>query len=234
VKKTILLTAFAAFAWAQQAHAALVISEVLFNEIGSDTKGEWLEIYNSGSSTIDLSSYKIGDEETQGAASDTEGMFQFPSGASILPGEAQVIAVDADLFATQHAGMLPTYEVSGTNAVVPNLMVYSAWDPDAAPPNTINLANTNDQAVLLDGSDAIIDSVSWGSSTFSFSPALGSAGNGESYERITPATDTNTAADWRLASSPTPGTVPVPEPTAAALSAMALVAALRSRRNQLK
>jgi hypothetical protein len=230
MKKRMMLAALVALGLLQtRAQAALVISEVLFNELGSNTLGEWLEIYNNGAAAIDLSSYKIGDEETQSATSTTEGMFQFPSGATILPGQVQVIAVDANVFSTSY-GFLPTYEVSGANATVPNLSLYSAWDPDGT---TINMSNTNDQALILDGSDAIVDAASWGSSTFAFNPALGSAGDGVSYERISPNTDTNTAADWRLGSVSSPGVVPaVPEPTTAILAAVAVMALVRVRRAQ--
>jgi hypothetical protein len=229
MKKRMMFAALVALGLLQtRAQAALVISEVLFNELGSNTLGEWLEIYNNGASAIDLSSYKIGDEETQGATSATEGMFQFPSGASILPGQVQVVAVDANVFSASY-GFLPAYEVSGSNATVPNLTLYSAWDPDGT---TINMSNTNDQALILDGSDALVDAASWGN-TFAFNPALGSAGDGVSYERINPNTDTNTAADWRLGSNSSPGVVPaVPEPTTAILAAAALMAVVRVRRAQ--
>jgi hypothetical protein len=230
MKKRMMLAALVALGLLQtRAQAALVISEVLFNELGSNTLGEWLEIYNNGAAAFNLSSYKIGDEETPGATSTTEGMFQFPSGASILPGQVQVVAVDANVFSASY-GFLPAYEVSGSNATVPNLSLYSAWDPDGT---TINMSNTNDQALILDGSDAIVDAASWGSSTFAFNPALGSAGDGVSYERINPNTDTNTAADWRLGSVSSPGVVPaVPEPTTAILAAVAVMAVVRVRRAQ--
>ena len=56
---------------------AFVISEVLYNEVGSSFLGEWIEIYNGTGSSIDLSNYKIGDEETSGQTGNTEALFQF-------------------------------------------------------------------------------------------------------------------------------------------------------------
>lgn len=218
---------------AKPASAALVISEVLFNEIGSDTDGEWYEIYNSGPAAIDLSNYKIGDEEASGATSTTEGMYQFPAGASIAPGDVQVVAVNANQFLA-HYGFLPTYEnafddganVGGDNATVPNLVLHSAWDPDGT---RINGANANDQLLLLDGSDAIVDAVSWGNA-FAFDPGLGTAADGQSYERINANVDTDSANDWRLGSPSSPGTVSIPEPAAGALAALAMIAFAARRR----
>jgi hypothetical protein len=213
---------------AAPSHAALLISEVCFNEVGSDTTGEWIEIFNNGSSAVDLTNYKIGDEETNGGTSTTEAMFQFPSGASIGPGAVQIVAVSATRFNTVY-GFLPTYESSSTDAGVPDLTIYSAWDPDGG---QISMSNSNDQAVLLDPLDAIADATSWGN-TFAFNPAVDITGNldGQSIERIDPYSDTNTAADWHLgpttspaATRSTPGTVPaVPEPATLLIGVMSVV-----------
>ncbi len=96
--KSAVLTALVAGVAAQQANAAVKISEVLFNEFESDVGGEWIEIYNTGTTPIDLSNYKIGEEETSGATSTTESMWQFPAGAIISPGQVQIVANNADRF----------------------------------------------------------------------------------------------------------------------------------------
>jgi hypothetical protein len=208
--------------------AGLMINEVVFNEVGSDVTGEWIEIFNTGPTTIDLTNYKIGDEETSGALGGaTEAMQRFPAGASIAPGELQVVAVSATRFLTVY-GILPTYEASATNALVPDLLPYPAWDPDGG---AFNMANGNDQAVILDAADAIVDAASWGSSTFAFNPALGAALDGQSYERKNAYFDTNTADDWATvgtiddaaADRSTPFTANVPEP-ATTLIALGLAA----------
>lgn len=212
----------------QSARAAVVISEVLFNEVGSDATGEWIEIYNNGAATVDLSAWKIGDEETSGGTGTSEGMFQFPPGAMIAAGEVQIVAVDADTFNANY-GFLPAYEVTGANAGVPNLTVYSAWDNDG---DKINMSNSNDQAVLLDGADAIADAVSWGG-TFAFDPALDASAesDGQSWERINATIDTDTAADWQLGNPSSPGVVSiVPEPAAAALAVLAAAGCLAAGR----
>ena len=217
------------------ARATLIINEVVVNEVGSDVTGEWIEIYNKGDTTIDLSNYKIGDEETSGGTGTTEALHQFPSGASIAPGEIQIIAVSATRFFTLY-NVNPTYEASATDAAVPDMTIYSTWDSDGG---AFNMANTNDQAVLLDGSDLIIDAASWGTSTFAFDPPLGAALDGQSYERINVNVDTNTADDWQAtpgdtaAARSTPFAVQVPEPGAIGLLAGAALLALgRGRRRR--
>lgn len=201
-----------------QLHAALVISEVLYNESGSDRDGEFYEIFNNGGAAIDLTNYKIGDEETQGSSSVTEGMFEFPAGAMIGPGEVQVVGVNANVFESVY-GFLPNYEVNvsaGDNAGVPNLAVYAAWDPDG---DRINGSNSNDQLLILDGDDNLVDAVNWGNTVF-LDPGLdsGAEADGQSYERINPFVDTDTAADWALGSPSSPGQV-IPEPATLLLAA---------------
>lgn len=202
---------------AMTARSAVIISEVLFNEVGSDTTGEWIEIYNTGTVSVDLTDWKIGDEETSGGTGDTEGMFRFPAGSSIGPGAVQVIAVSAARFSTVY-GFTPTYEIGtgGDTPVVPNLTVHTPWDPETAATNTISMSNSNDQILLLDPTDVLIDAANWGN-TFQFNPGLGTALDGQSYFRPNVAVDTNTAADW--AGSPdtgvastrsSPGVIPEP------------------------
>lgn len=220
---------------APTSRGALLISEVVFNEVGSDVTGEWIEIYNDTPAAIDLSNYKIGDEETSGQSSATEALFKFPAGASIAPQQVQVIAVSATRFNTVY-GFMPTYESGGTEAGVPDMTIYSTWDPDGG---QINMSNTNDQAVLVDPTDTIIDATSWGN-TFAFNPAVDVSANidGQAIERINARLDTNTAGDWQLgttgtpaASRSTPFSVPIPEPsTLALLLGSAIVFAARRRR----
>lgn len=212
---------------------AFVISEVLYNEVGSSFLGEWIEIYNGTGSSIDLSNYKIGDEETSGQTGNTEALFQFPAGATIAAGEVQIIASGAVRFAEVY-GFAPNYEfafigdgstAASDDAAVPNLTVYSSWDSDG---NRLNMSNSNDQAVLVDPSDAVIDAVSWGN-TFAFNPGLSATvQDGQSYGRANASIDTNTAADWQTGALSSPGVVVVPEPTS--LMGIAVIGVVRRRR----
>ncbi|TGU81367.1 lamin tail domain-containing protein, partial [Mesorhizobium sp. M00.F.Ca.ET.186.01.1.1] len=65
------------------------ITEILYDADGSDDGTEFLEISNLGTKTVDISGYMIGDEETRGGG---EGMFAFPQGTKLAPGQSVTIA----------------------------------------------------------------------------------------------------------------------------------------------
>jgi hypothetical protein len=215
------------FAGIARAGDHLILSEIVANEVGSTFDGEWYEIYNPTNAAIDLSNFKIGDEETKLGTGTTEGMFQFPAGASIAPGQLQVVASYASRFKSLY-GFAPNYEVGNTapatgdpawvdDAAVPNMSVYNAWDPDGA---KLNMSNTNDQSLILDGSDNIVDQASWVDSTFYFNPSLPTAADGQSWERLNLDIDTNTAADWRLTPAAPAGATWTTKSTPGALPAI--------------
>ena len=89
----------------------LLISEVYYDTIGDDNIEEWIEIYNPTPNSIDLSNYKIGDEETQGGS---EGMFQFPAGSFIASLDQKVIAKSAGGFYNLYQ-KYPDFEMTPTD-----------------------------------------------------------------------------------------------------------------------
>ncbi|MBB5351058.1 hypothetical protein HNR46_001292 [Haloferula luteola] len=218
-----------AFAWVSSvSQGALVISEVLYNEVGSNTAGEFIELFNNGAFSIDLTGYRIGDEETSGDSSATESMYAFPSGSTIAAGQTIVIGIGSGTFFANY-GFRPDYEIIDDSASVPNLVLDSTWDPDGG---VINLSNSNDQLLLLDDAGQVVDMVSWGN-TFAMNPALDASAesDGQSYHRIDPFVDTDTAADWALttgASLSTPGVVPEPGVTVLGIAGLGLL--VRRRR----
>ena len=188
------------------AEAALVISEVLYNEVATDMTGEWIEIFNTGSGAIDLSNHKIGDEETKNPPiGEMGGLWQFPAGATIPAGGVQIVAISAVRFNALYS-FKPTYEVVDTDPLVPNLSHYLLWSNN--PSKVISMNNAHDQALIIDGNDTLVDGVDWGATMFEFIVPTLSSGvlDGQSYMRID-ATDTNTAADWQLGSPSSPGIV---------------------------
>jgi hypothetical protein len=178
--------------------AALLISEVLFNEVGADLQGEWIEIVNTGSVAIDLSGYKIGDEETMHPPTPAEsgGMWRFPANASIGVGEVQIIAVGATRFESLY-GFRPTYEVVNTNGLVPDLTHYNEWSNN--PMNVINMGNVQDQALILDANDVRVVEVRWGGP----GELAGTLPDGHSYEQV----NVEVGGGWILGGPSTPGSV---------------------------
>lgn len=176
----------------------LVISEVLFDCAGTEPNGEWIELYNAGCSTIDLSNYKVGDEVS---ADGTEGMTRFPSGASIAPDQAIVIANRASAFFANH-GLYPDYEMIDSEAAVPDMENYTAWTD-----GSVRLDNDGDDVLVLDAADHVVDGLSWGTSSYFFSPAAPDVAQGHTLERWPADGDSNAAADWLDQAAPGPGEV---------------------------
>ncbi len=134
----------------------LLISEVYYDTIGDDNIEEWIEIYNPTPNSIDLSNYKIGDEETQGGS---EGMFQFPAGSFIASLDQKVIAKSAGGFYNLYQ-KYPDFEMTPTDDEISDfsqtmdMSKFSSWGT-----GSLSLTNTGDEILLLDNSDNVIDAV---------------------------------------------------------------------------
>jgi hypothetical protein len=181
----------------------LLISEVLFSPLTVQPQGEWIEIYNAGSGEVDLSDYKVGDEETQGHI---EGMLQFPAGASISAGQVVVIANQAVTYLSTY-GVLPDYEIVDSSALVADMSNYSIWGL-----GEVDLYDLGDEVLLLNESDELVDALSWGNSTWAFNPSAPSVTQGHSLERRPADQDTDVAGDWFDQSTPKPGEVDLTPP----------------------
>lgn len=183
----------------------LVISEIMLNPLGSEPGNEWVEIYNRSQDQIDLFGYKLGDSETIG---DLEGMYVFPKGAKIQPGEIILVANQSVLF-TNIFGFQPDFELADSDPEVADLLKYQHWAG-----GVINFRNDGDEAILLNPDDKPVDILSWGDSNFAFNPSAPKPEDGMSLERNPADVDTNNASDWSILSEPEPGQVNVDSPTA--------------------
>lgn len=126
----------------------VIVNEVLSNELGSDTTGEFVELANIGSDAVDLSGFTI-----------------------------------ADAVAVRHTFPAGTTLAAGTRIVV-----------TAA----LGLSNSGDTVTVRDASDAIVDTVTFGS-----------APDGVSFNRAPDLTGTTWALHTTLSSaSSSPGTAP--------------------------
>lgn len=182
----------------------LLISEVLYDPDGLEPQGEWVEIFNPGVTAVDLSVYKLGDEEMAGGP---EGMFQFPEESFLPPGGVIVVANQAVAFFQSH-GLYPDFELYESDPAISNLVKYTSWSG-----GNVELSNGGDEVLLLDALDQPVDSLSWGSSKYAFDPSLSVIQQGHSYERKPAFQDTDTQQDWMDQVLPDPGKVDVSLPT---------------------
>jgi hypothetical protein len=180
---------------------SLLISEIVYDSTCStDVNCEWVEIYNAGESTVDLTGFKIGDEETPAG---TEGMLSFPDGTSIAAGQVLVIANKAVDFESLY-GFAPDFEMYGDDPDVPNLTRYASWAS-----GSVQFNNDADEVLLLNPSDEIVDALSWGSSTVFMDPSAPDVAAGHSLERNPANQDTDAASDWTDQPQPAPGQVTI-------------------------
>jgi beta-lactamase superfamily II metal-dependent hydrolase len=155
----------------------VVFSEVLYDTPGTDADEEWIEIYNNSPMDIDLSGWKITDNNGIGAT------FTIPDGESIVSGTYYTIAANSTGFTALYG--------------------YDADAYGSLPP----LNNDGDALILKDGNGNTIDAIAWeGGTTGGIPTGWGStslpiAATGETIIRTTSTVDTNTYADWSTASN---------------------------------
>src|SRR5581483_1064214 len=114
------------------AHAgALSITEIMYDLPGGDTGREWIEVKNTGTTSADLSSWKLFEANTNHKISAI-------AASNIAPGEYAVIADDSDKFKTD-------------NASYTGLLFDSAF----------SLSNTGETISLRDESGNDIDTVTY-------------------------------------------------------------------------
>ncbi len=131
-----------------------LISEVFINPEGEDANKEWIEIYNPGFDTVNLSGWSVGDALNSGDYGD--GRYTFPAGAQLLPKQVIVVAACATEFATRY-GLNPTYEWTACDPLVPDMSPVAQWEGFG-----LALGNASDEVLLLDATDTIVDSAAWG------------------------------------------------------------------------
>ncbi len=148
----------------------LIITKVMFYpDTSNEPTYEWVEIHNPTNNPIDLTNYVIGDVDNLLGDTDPEdGLYVFPDGAIIPPGGYIVIAYDATAFYETY-GFKPTYEISGTDPDVPDLVKYDTKYGTNKFPGNWNLSDTGDEVILgvdVNGFIKVIDAVWYGSSTY--------------------------------------------------------------------
>jgi hypothetical protein len=184
--------------------ANILISEVLYDPVNpADPSGEWVELFNWGSSSIQLGCLMVGDEEIKGGA---EGMYTFPENSAVLPSGIIVIAKEADSFASTY-GFDPDYEIIDSEPGIPNMVKNGGWGS-----GTLYLSNSGDEILLVADEKVLIDEVSWGSSVFAFDPSVPKVGECHSIARYPIDKDTDAASDWMEETDPNPGSINLGNP----------------------
>ena len=163
----------------------LLISEVLYDPLGTEPNREWIEIYNNTSSPVELTDWTISDNMSTDVISPT---------VTIPVGGCLVIAASEEFY-TSYPGF--------TGAIV--------FVADGKIGN--GLGNAGDRLILKDSEGIVIDQMSYGTDATAFDPACLDVAEGHSLERSPANVDTDTAADWIDQEFPNPGSVTVPTPT---------------------
>lgn len=174
----------------------LLITEFYYNPPGLDEEREWVEIANISNQSLQLSGYGLGDEEQIGQG---EGMLRFPEGSEIGAGEGIVIAQTAVGFRALF-GANPDFEVQDTDAAVPDMLADTQWAY-----GRFALANDGDEIILVDDQGTLLDALNYGDRATFFTPNIPGVVSGQSIERAPAFCDTDSAADWRPQTIPTPG-----------------------------
>jgi hypothetical protein len=180
------------FALALFLFPASLCGQLLVNEVFTGDP-DWIEIVNLGTTTEDLSSYKIRFGGNSGM-SFTQGVYTIPNGTMLAPNGVLVITDDPSTsLPLVPVGVFKGY--AGSNIV---------W-------NTTPTAGTNGAVALNNAFDIGLDRMKWGSPITDFS-SYGSTWTGTiaptaaTMYRGSPF-DTDGPADWSSAAQPTPGAI---------------------------
>lgn len=160
------------------AAAGVVVNEIMFNPstaLGDDNNYEWVEIFNNGSSPVDISGWTLTDLDSGSGCI-------VPGGTSIPASGYLVFARDAASFTSHYGGSVPMVAWTGS------------WGS--------GLSNTADEVVLLNASSTTIDSLSyddstdWGSDYGDDNTYADCDGDGASLERSNPSGSSTDPDNW--------------------------------------
>lgn len=113
-------------------HAQVAISEVMYDPAGTDTKREWVEVCNVGSSSADLTAFKLFENGSN------HGVVAFSGGNNLDVGACGVIADDPASFKIDYPG-------------------FSGFLFDSS----FSLSNSGEQLVIKNASDTDVDSTTY-------------------------------------------------------------------------
>lgn len=173
-------------------HASVTISEVMYDPAGSDTNQEWIELYNSGDTSVDIAKWSFSD----GSSATKHGLNAPPKnggvGTTVIPaGGYVIIADDATTFVSAFPSVSPVLDST-----------MSLPDPKAGVAVTVTLYDADktltDSFVYVGGSNADNKGDSVQRSAAGIIPALPTPGvaNAQTADTTdTTSTDTQTTTD---------------------------------------
>jgi len=181
--------------------STLLITEVYYDTVGTDSAEEFIEIYNPNSFPVNISDYKIGDDEEKGTGTN-EGMYEFPTGTVIASYATITIALKSTGFKALF-GKPPDFETTiNTDSDVPDMIKYTSWST-----KSIELSNTGDEFLLLNELDYPLDIVVYENGSYTGVTPHSGVSTGKSIQRDPPNQDTdNCSADFQEG-TPTPTTL---------------------------
>ena len=139
------------FTSAGEVEAPVVISRFSPNQ--ANAAAEFVEVANASSVTVNLSSFKLGDEASTTA--DDEGMHSFPVGTTLAAGSRVVVARSGAAYQTAFA-QLPDFELEPTSAA-PDMNQFGVWSVGAP-----DFADPGEELLVLDRANTIVDVVTYG------------------------------------------------------------------------
>ena len=149
---------------------SLVINEIMYDPLPN--KSEYIELYNQGNETVDLSGWKIADKRDTSITSTTHIMTRSPF--NLGEGEYVVITADSSLL----------HQFDYLRDISSHVIVKS---------NLSGLNNTGDSIILSDQTGRIIDSLFYSPSWHN--PEIDDV-NGRSLERINPLLPSTDKRNW--------------------------------------
>ncbi|MCB9078695.1 MAG: lamin tail domain-containing protein [Anaerolineaceae bacterium] len=174
----------------------ILIGEFLYDGQTSSSEGdEFVELCNPNTTTVDLTGYKVGDEESAGGG---ESMYRLPDGTLLGASNCLVIAKNAQDFQDRF-DFPPDFAVG-------DLDKYTAWGR-----GSWSLSNSGDELVVLGPADQILDSVAYRNGDYTILGLEAGATAPEPYslQRVWP-TDTNSMPHDFVRAAPNPGVLTVP------------------------
>ncbi|HXG46860.1 MAG TPA: lamin tail domain-containing protein, partial [Methylomirabilota bacterium] len=155
----------------------IVINEIMYNPISGRESDEYIELYNRGATTVDLSQWRF----------DAGVDFTFPAGTSIAPGGYLVVAKDRTNLLARYPGLAPSQVVGNYGGQLAN-----GGERLALAMAEITLV-TNGPVITTNLLHVVVEELTYGDGG---RWGRWSDGGGSSLELIDPQADNRLAANW--------------------------------------